>query len=131
MLNTNIHIFKKTAEPSMMVGWWHCVRKLAAFLVASLASLRLCPPSRPKHLALRLSIRNHCILIAHRCKRPFTAHFPFGLPSHLVPLLESSLNFFCLGIKFWIFFVCDGFCGAPAFVSILGLCIGRRTGSSD
>jgi hypothetical protein len=78
----------------MMVGWWHFVRKLAAFLVASLASLRLCPPSRPKHLALRLSIRNHRILIARRCTRPFTAHFPFGMPSYLVPLLESSLNFF-------------------------------------
>jgi hypothetical protein len=26
-------------DASMMVGWWHCVRKLAAFLVASLASL--------------------------------------------------------------------------------------------
>ena len=52
------------------------------------------PPSRPKHLALRLSIRNHRILIARRCTRPFTTHFPFGMPSHLVPLLKSSLSFF-------------------------------------
>jgi hypothetical protein len=94
-------------------------------------SLRLCPPSRPKHLALRLPIRNHRFLIARRYTRPFTAHFPFGMPSHLVPLLESSLICFCLGIGFQIFFVCDGFCGAPAFESILGLCIGRRMGSSD
>jgi hypothetical protein len=90
----NKHIFKKTAEPSMMVGWWHCVKKLAAYLVTSLASMGLCPPSRPKHLALRLSIRNHRILIARSCTCPFTVHFPFGMPSHLVPLLESSLNFF-------------------------------------
>ena len=94
-------------------------------------SLRLCPPSRPEHLALRLSIRYHRILIAHRCKRPFTAHFPFGMSSRLVPLLESCLIFFCLGIRFRIFFVCDGFCGAPTFESVLGLCIGRRTGSSN
>ena len=111
-------------------GLWHCVRKLGQGLGASLASLRLCPPSRPKHLALRLSIRNPRILITRRCTRPFTAHFPFGMPSHLVPLLESSLDF-CLGIKFRIFLVCNGFCGAPAFESILRLCIGRRTGSSD
>jgi hypothetical protein len=50
----------------MMVGWWHCVRRLAAFLVASLASLRLCPPSRPKHLALRWSIRLQ-VLLNHFC----------------------------------------------------------------
>ncbi len=78
----------------MMVALCQEVGGVFSGLFGVYARLRHCPPSRPKHLALRLSIRNHRILIARRCTRPFTAHFPFGMPSHLVPLLESSLNLF-------------------------------------
>jgi hypothetical protein len=122
---TNLQKISRTINDGGLVALCQEVGGVFNGLFGVSASLRHCPPSRPKHLALRLSIRNHRFLIARRCTRPFTAHFPFGMPSHLVPLLESSLIFFGLGIIFQIFFVCDGFCGAPTFESILGLCIGR------
>jgi hypothetical protein len=82
---------KKPAKPSMMVGWWHCVRKLAAFLVASLASLQAVIDS--------LHARFRHMRVFNATKIFSSISYPMELPilyqsAHL--WLQVLLNHFCL-----------------------------------